>query len=186
MLITVFTVLIAGSIQNVLAENIGDMFKPAPIRNSEYQFHLQLEYRDTDGRLISVTETTGGFLIPHKITDHVFDTLMGEKEIITIDNIKYEKVRYTFSPTLEQRWMGMYPILEQININIKVEGDALVQINKKIKDYSLWKMHYSADLYHIGHDGLQCIPIFQVLVPTITLEPGDVVTHQWTILRVMN
>ena len=31
MLITVFTVLIAGSIQNVLAENIGDMFKPAPI-----------------------------------------------------------------------------------------------------------------------------------------------------------
>jgi len=35
MLITVFTVLIAGSIQNVLAENIDDMFKPAPIRNSE-------------------------------------------------------------------------------------------------------------------------------------------------------
>ena len=50
---------------------------------------------------------------------------MGEKEIIIIDNIKYEKVQYTFSPTLEQRWMGMYPILEQITININVKGDAL-------------------------------------------------------------
>ena len=63
---------------------------------------------------------------------------MGEKKIITIDNIKYEKVQYTFSPTLEQRWMGMYPIPEQIKININVEGDALVQINKKIKDYSMY------------------------------------------------
>ena len=60
-LIAIFTVLIAGSIQNVLAENIGDMFKPAPIRNSEYHFHLQLEYRDVDGRLISVTESTNGY-----------------------------------------------------------------------------------------------------------------------------
>ena len=112
---------------------------------------------------------------------------MGEKKIITIDNIKYEKVRYTFSPTLEQRWMGMYPIFEQININIKVEGDALVEMNQKIKDYSLWKIHYCADFADIGHpDGLQCIPVFQVLAPTITLEPTDVITQQWTILRDMS
>ena len=82
---------------------------------------------------------------------------------------------------------GMYPILEQININIKVEGDALVQINKKTKDYSLWKIHYCADFADIGHhDGLQCIPVFQVLVPTITLESTDVITQQWTILRELN
>ena len=81
----------------------------------------------------------------------------------------------------------MYPILEQININIKVEGDALVQINEKIKDYSLWKIHYCADFVDIGHhDGLQCIPIFQALVPTMTLEATDVVTQQWTILRELN
>jgi hypothetical protein len=83
--------------------------------------------------------------------------------------------------------MGMYPILEQININIKMEGDALVQINKKTKDYSLWKIHYCADFANIGHhDGLQCIPVFQVLIPAITLEPTDVITHQWTILRELN
>ena len=103
------------------------------------------------------------------------------------DNIKYEKVQYTFTPTLEQRWMGMYPIFEQIKINIKVEGDALVQMNKKIKDYSLWKIHYCADFVDIGHPGgLQCIPVFQVLVPTITLESTDVITQQWTILRELN
>ena len=53
--------------------------------------------------MISVAEGMHGFVIPHQITDHVFDTLMGKKEIVTIDNIKYEKVQYTFSPTLEQR-----------------------------------------------------------------------------------
>ena len=49
-----------------------------------------------------------GWVIPHKVTDHVFDTLMGEKEIVTIDNIKYEKVQYTFTPTLEQRTVKFY------------------------------------------------------------------------------
>ena len=104
-----------------------------------------------------------------------------------IDNIKYEKVQYTFSPTLEQRWMGMYPILEQININIKVEGLAKDEVFNVTKDNALWKIHYCADFANIGHhDGLQCIPVFQVLIPTITLEPTDVITHQWTILRELN
>ena len=66
------------------------------------------------------------------ITDYVFDTLMGEKEIITIDNIKYEKVQYMFSPTAEQRWIGMYPIFEQIPIKIKVEGDASTMFTRII------------------------------------------------------
>jgi len=57
---------------------------------------------------------------------------------------------------------------------------------EKIKDYSLWKIHYCADFASIGHDGLQCIPIFQALVPTITLEATDVITQQWTILRELN
>ena len=198
----VFVTLIACSIQSISADHL----EPGPgifldendvelvsywttesstIQGSSYQVYLQTVLRNGDGELINVTEVTRtGAFVRHEITDHVFDTLMGEKEIITIDNIKYEKVQYTFSPTLEQRWMGMYPILEQININIKVEGDALVQINKKTKDYSLWKIHYCADFANIGHhDGLQCIPVFQALIPTITLEPNDVITHQWTLLR---
>jgi hypothetical protein len=109
---------------------------------------------------------------------------MGEKEIITIDNIKYEKAQYTFSPTLEQRWIGMYPIFEEIPIKIKVEGGKILNV---YKDHSLWKIHYCADFTDIGHpDGLQCIPIFQALVPTMTLEATDVITHHWTVLRELN
>jgi len=190
-----FVLLITGSIQSVTADHLEPgqgIFKNereievVPIQDSNYQIYLQTVLRNGDGQMISVAEGMHGFVIPHQVTDHVFDTLMGKKEIVTIDNIKYEKVQYTYSPTLVQRWTGMYPIPEQIKINIKAEGDALVQMNKQNKDYSLWKMHYCADFSSIGHDGLQCIPIFQVLVPTITLEPGDVVTHQWTILRVLN
>ena len=188
--------LIACSIQSTSADHESDegIFKNeskvnlVTTQDSDYQVYLQTVLRNGDGQLINVTENTKtAAYIPHEISDYVFDTLMGEKEIITIDNIKYEKVQYTFSPTLEQRWMGMYPILEQIKININVEGDALMQINEKAKDHSLWKIHYCADFVDIGHDvGLQCIPVFQVLVPTITLEPSDVITQQWTILRDMN
>ena len=157
------------------------------IRMSNYMVFLQTVYRNGDGQLITTVESTANAgYIPHKITDDVFDTLMGKKEIVTIDNIKYEKVQYTFSPTLEQRWLGMYPIFEEVPIKIKVEGLAENEVFNVTKDHALWKIHYCADFSSIGHGGLQCIPIFQVLVPTITLEPGDVVTHQWTVLRVMN
>jgi len=196
LLSAVFVALIAGSIQSIYADHETDkgIFKTenevelVGTQDSGYKVYLQAVLRNGDGQLINVTENTKtGAYIPHEISDYVFDTLMSKKEIITIDNIKYEKAQYTFSPTLEQRWMGMYPILEQIKININVEGDALVQINEKTKDYSLWKIHYCADFANIGHpDGLQCIPVFQVLVPTITLEPTDVITQQWTILRELN
>ena len=191
-----FVTLIAGSTQSVTADHLEPgqgIFKDrsevdlVTTHNSDYQVNLQAVLRNGDNQLINVTETmTTGAYIPHEITDYVFDTLMGKKEIIIIDNIKYEKVQYTFSPTLEQRWLGMYPIFEEVPIKIKVEGLAENEVFNVTKDHALWKIHYCADFSSIGHDGLQCIPIFQVLVPTITLEPGDVVTHHWTILRVMN
>ena len=192
----IFVALIACSIQSISADHESGegIFKDraevvlVTTENTNYQVYLQAVLRNGDGQLISVTENTQtGAYIPHEISDYVFDTLMGEKEIIIIDNIKYEKVQYTFSPTLEQRWMGVYPIFEEIRIKFNFEGDALVQLNKQNKDYSLWKIHYCADFVDIGHsEGLQCIPVFQVLIPTTTLEPTDVITHHWTILRAMN
>ena len=201
LLSAIFVALISCSIQSISADHL----EPGPgifldenevelvsywttesttIQGSSYQVYLQTVIRNDDGQLINVTEITRtGAFVRHEITDYVFDTLMGEKEIITIDNIKYEKVQYTFSPTIEQRWIGMYPIFEQVPIKIKVEGEKILNV---YKDHSIWKIHYCADFSSIGHHGLQCIPIFQVLVPSITLEPGDVVTHQWTILRDLN
>ena len=191
----IFVALAACSIQSISADHESGkgIFKDksevnlVTTHNSDYQVYLQAILRNGDGQLINVTETMAtGAYIPHEITDYVFDTLMGKKEIIIIGNIKYEKVQYTFSPTLEQRWIGMYPIFEEVPIKIKVEGLAEDEVFNVTKDHALWKIHYCAEFSSIGHDGLQCIPIFQVLVPTITLEPGDVVTHQWTILRDMN
>jgi len=189
----IFVTLIAGSIQSISADHLEPgqgIFKEesevelVTTHGSNYQIYLQTVFRNGDDQLINVSETTEiGMYIPHKITDHVFDTLMGKKEIITIDNIKYEKVQYIFSPTLEQRWTGFYPIFSEIPLEFKYEEGAVAKMNKKIKNYSIWKIHYCAAFE--GH-GYTCIPVFQTLVPTMTLEPDDVVTHQWTILREMN
>ena len=195
LLSVIFVALITCSIQSISADHESGkgIFKDrsevdlVTTHDSDYQIYLQAVLRNGDGQLINVTETMAtGAYIPHEITDYVFDTLMGKKEIIIIGNIKYEKVQYTFSPTLEQRWIGMYPIFEEVPIKIKVEGLAKDEVFNVTKDHALWKIHYCADFANIGHDGLQCIPIFQVLIPTITLEPSDVITHHWTILRELN
>jgi len=153
------------------------------VRDTKYQLYLQVEVRNAQGQLVGIFEGTHGNIIPHKITDLTFDEKLGEKEIITIDNIKYEKVQYIFSPTLEQRWTGFYPIFSEIPLEFKYEEGVVAKMNKKIKNYSIWKIHYCAAFE--GH-GYTCIPVFQALVPTMTLEPDDVVTQQWTILREMN
>jgi hypothetical protein len=191
----IFVISIAGSIQFVAADHLepgqGIFIDDGEVelvttQGSNYQVYLQTVLRNGDDQLINVTETTeSGAYIPHKISDHVFDTLMGKKEIVTIDNIKYEKVQYIFSPTLEQRTVGMYPIFSTVNFEFEMKGNALAQMNE-IEDYAIWKIHYCADFADIGHAGLRCIPVFQVLVPTITLEPDDVITQQWTILRELN
>ena len=193
LLSVIFVTLIAGSIQSISADHLEPgqgIFKEesdvelVTTHGSNYQIYLQTVFRNGNGQLINVSETIEiGMYIPHKITDDVFDTLMGKKEIITIDNIKYEKVQYIFSPTLDHRWIGLYPIFSEIPLEFNYEEGAVAKMNKKIKNYSIWKIHYCAAFE--GH-GYRCIPVFQALVPTMTLEPDDVVTQQWTILREMN
>jgi len=186
----IFVTLIAGSIQSISADHLEPgqgIFKEesevelVTTHGSNYQIYLQTVFRNGDDQLINVSETTEiGMYIPHKITDHVFDTLMGKKEIVTIDNIKYEKVQYTFSPTLEQRTENIYPIFEEIPIEYLVEEEALAQMKEDIRDYYSWKIHYCATFE--GH-GYVCIPLFVAFTVVELVTPTDVVTHQWTILR---
>ena len=189
----IFTILIACSTQSVVADHVepgdgiykdyGDVNIVTTI-DSKWQINLQTILRTGDGQLINITESmANAAYIPHQITDHVFDTLMGEKEIIAIDGIKYEKVQYTFTPALEHRFMGLYPIFSE---NYDLEFESTPEAREKMhehKDFSMWKIHYCATFE--GH-GFSCIPVFQDLVPTITLEEHDVITHQWTILRILN
>ena len=191
LLSVIFVTLTAGSIQSVTADHsepgegifkdTGDVVVQATW-GSNYQISLQTVLRNGDGQLISVSEGTSGngYIIPHKVTDHVFDTLMGKKEIVTIDNIKYEKVQYTFSPTLEQRTENIYPIFEEIPIKYLVEEEALAQMKEDIRDYYSWKIHYCATFE--GH-GYVCIPLFVAFTVVELVTPTDVITHQWTILR---
>ena len=193
LLSVILVVLIGCFTQSVIADHSepGDgIYKDASdvnlaiTQDSKWKVNLQIILRTGDGQLINVTEsTTNAAFIPHRITDHVFDTLMGEKEIITIDNTKYEKVQYTFTPTLEHRFMGLYPIFsEHYDLEFESTPEAREQMHKQ-KDYSMWKIHYCATFE--GH-GFSCIPVFQDLVPTMTLEQDDIITHQWTILRILN
>ena len=193
LLSVIFVTLIAGSVQYVAADHLEPSqgiykdeveINTVVTNDSNYQIYLQTVLRNVDGQLISVVESTAiGAYVPHKITDHVFDTLMGEKEIITIDNIKYEKVQYTYTPTLENRFVLLYPIFSEISFNLQISADDVATMHSKNIDHTRWQIHYCATIK--GH-GDECIPIFQVLVPTMTLEPQDVVTKQWTILRAMN
>ena len=189
----IFIILIGCSVQSVVADHVesgdgiykdfGDVNIVTTI-DSKWQVNLQTILRTSDGQLINVTESTSNAAyIPHRITDHVFDTLMGEKEIVTIDNIKYEKVQYTYTPALEHRFMGLYPIFsENYDLEFKSTPEAREQMHKH-KDFSMWKIHYCATFE--GH-GFSCIPIFQDLVPNMTLEQHDVATLQWTILRILD
>ena len=189
----IFTILIACSTQSVVADHVepgdgiykdyGDVNIVTTI-DSKWQVNLLTILRTGDGQLINVTESTANAAyIPHQITDHVFDTLMGEKEIVTIDNTKYEKVQYTYTPALEHRFMGLYPIFSE-NYDLEFESTPEArELMHKHKDFSMWKIHYCATFE--GH-GFSCIPIFQDLVPSMTLEQHDILTHKWTILRILN
>ena len=191
-----FVLLITGSIQSVTADHSEPgqgIFKneteieAVPIQDSNYQIYLQTVLRNADGQMISVSEGMHGFVITHQVTDHVFDTLMGKKEIVTIDNIKYEKVQYTTTPTLVQRTVEMNPIFEEIPLEqftiYDMDEDALAHMEKEDRQHHRWTIQYCATFE--GHE-YTCIPVFQSFTVVELVTPTDVVTHQWTILRVLN
>ena len=192
----IFVALIACSIQSISADHESGegIFKNESevelitTQDSDYQVYLQIVHRNGDGHLISIIESTANAgHISHKLTDDIFDMLMGEKEIITIDNIKYEKVQYTFSPTLVQRTVEIYPIFEEIPLEqftiYDMDEDTLAQMNENIKNYYRTKIHYCATFE--GH-AYTCIPVFQGFTTVRNVTSTDVVTNQWTILRVLD
>ena len=105
----VMAVLLVGSIETTSADHLesdGNSLLAAmqkaniavALPDSKYQIHLQTVIRDEDGYLIQVSESTSAAFVPHKLTDQVFDTLMGKVKPVTIDGIEYDKVTFTFIP----------------------------------------------------------------------------------------
>ena len=187
-LLSIIFVLITGSIHYISAYDSTDSQGPELIvttEDSKYQLHIQVILRNAEGHLIGTTEGTYGSYVPHKLTDNSFDTLFGEKEIVTVDGIKYEKVQITFTPTLQQRYMSIYPVYSEVDkLQVEFSDESVTKMHEENKHYSNWKLHYCVDF---GEEhGFQCVAMFFALVPSVTLEPSDTVTQQWTILRVMN
>ena len=131
-------------------------------KDSEYKIHLIVEVRNAQGQLISITENTGGYVIPHKITDHVFDDLLGEKEFVTIDNIKYEQAKYSGNADMEQ----LMPIYNRPSHYI---GSWVVTLCSVLGDH-----------------GYTCIAPFQASTAFVSLVEDNVVENHWTILRILN
>ena len=189
----ILIVLTTGYVKTTFADHLGDddnsIFSAMEAANlavsdkdSKYQMHLQTTVRNEEGHLIYVTESTSSAYIPHEITDHVFDTLMGKKTIIVIDNIEYEKTKFTFTPTLQQRYMSVYPIWsDEGKFNVEFDRESVAKMYELDKLHTVWKIHYCKD-FGEGHD-FQCVPIFQSLVPASILKPSETATLQWTILR---
>lgn len=185
--ITILTLFIAGSAQSISADHLKSDGKGiftnqndvnlVSEKDSKYKIHLQVVVRDAQGQLISVLESSGGQYLQHELTDDLFDQRLGEKEIITIDGVKYEKVRITDTPTINQRLVGLYPILTETPMEINIKT------SKQQEWLAAWKIHYCADF--VEH-GIQCVPIFQTLAPTAALTENDTVVNQWTVLREMN
>ena len=142
----------------ILAASLTSAIKPVDAEgNSEYIMHIQLEVRNAQEQLVSVTESIIGNHIHHEISDHVFDSIVAEKEIITIDGIEHEKVQ----------------------LEISSESPDMADVSPgheygKTLQYNLCGVS--------EHGKLSCVTFDSSRYWALT-EPGDVSTAIWTILR---
>nr|AIF13687.1 hypothetical protein [uncultured marine thaumarchaeote KM3_63_D09] len=155
-------------VDNKIVSEDADKLNIIPTKDPKYEIYLHVVVRNAHGELVSVTETlqckfgrSCSSNLPHEITDYAFDTLLGKKEIIIIDNIKYEKVQ--FSTSSEQPWLFDSSDRELTGIwEVEICGEP-------IKKY-----------------GYECTNIFWTRTGLVSLEVNDVTTANWTILRDLN
>ena len=152
-----FTVILFAAI---LVASLTSVIKSVDAESdSEYIMHIQVEVRNAQEQLVSVTESIIGNHTHHEISDHVFDSIVAEKEIITIDGIEYEKVQLEISS--ESPDMADAPP----ELDVREYGKTL--------QYSLCGVS--------EHDKLSCVTFDSSRYWALT-EPGDVSTAIWTIL----
>ena len=168
---TIFVLLLANSTESVAADHLEpgqgifineNLINLVTIKDSKYQVHLQVEVRNAQGQLISISETTNVKYIPHKITDNTFNTMLGKKEIITIDSMKYEKIRFEGIHDIEQ-------LIQPSNRPSHFIGSWVIWVCTEIDNH-----------------GFTCIFPWQANTAMVSLEEDDVVKNYWTILRIIS
>ena len=165
LLSTIFVTLISSSVQSVVADHLepglGIFKNEKEVNNiwtedSKYQIYLTVEIRNAQGELISISDAMRGKHIAHEITDSIFNEQLGEKEIVIIDNIQYEKVQF----------VGSYDFLDWSNLFI-----------------GIWFFYICGDIG--GHSDV-CVPLFQANTAVVYAEEINNIKLNWTVLREMN
>ena len=169
--------LVAGSVQSINADHVlkdgkgifkdqdHQNFAKTTDSNSKYQIHLQVEIRNAQGQLISIAETSRGNYIPEGISDRLFYEKLDKKEIVTVDNIKYE------TATTEVEFDGASFFPQYVDSPMK---------EKEVDYISIWALMACGEIYEHGH---KCVSVFQASTAVGLVTQTDVVTNQWTILR---
>ena len=174
LLSTIFITLITGSVQYVTADHVEEfgqgIFKDkysmnsAFSKDSKYQIYLHVIIRNAQDQLVSISEATHGYYLPHQFTDQMIDKMQPgdnlSKEIVIIDKMKYEKIHLI--DTYDEQTVDT-----EIGVDIRT------------------KWTFTVDEYIDGH-GLMRLPIFKVSVPVHPIAVDDVLTLHWTILRELN
>ena len=173
----IFVALITNSVPSIVTGDSGgnnadsedvDKLNIISTESPKYQIYLDVVVRNAHGELVSVTDAIPcqfgrncSTYMPHEVTDYAFDTLLGKKEIVIIDNIKYEKVQ--FSTSSDNQWLfDMYD-----------------------REYTgVWEVEICGE--PIKKYGYECTKIFWVRTGLVFLEVNDVTTANWTILREAN
>ena len=166
--------LITSSVPSITADESVD--DKTSFEDLKYEIYLHVLVRNTQGELITVAETlpceSGNYCseyFDHEVTDYAFDRL-AKKEIVTIDNINYEKIQFSDSYGYtadsityhEQYLFDMYDREPTGRWVVEICGEALNKF------------------------GFDCVEIFQSRTSIVWLEIGDVTTSNWTILKKIN
>ena len=157
---------------NVVSED-ADKLNVVPTEDLKYEIYLHVLVRNADGELISVAEcqfTNCTDYLAHEVTDYAFDTALGKKEIITIDNIKYEKVQFSDSS-------------EQIMTSLTLYNQYMFDNYLRVPAWE-WVIEVCGE--PIKKYGVECTHVFWSRTSIVWLEPGDTTIANWTILREMN
>ena len=163
MLSAIIITLIVSSTQAVIA---ADKYTVDPDLNLRYEVYLQSVVRDAQGQLLSVSESTVGWIvitsfpdgvqIPDLVDVLIDNNVLAEKKVVTIDNIKYEKIQYREKYSLDSSQRLMFFITAVLEVSYGPET-VIVDAN-----------------------------IFQAFVPLVYLAEDDEINTQWTIFRKLN
>jgi len=154
-----------------------DKLNNIPTHDSKYKIYLHVLIRNAQGELIGIADTgeksrlvSGPQYLPHEITDEIFDMLNVKKEIITVDNIEYEKIQISDS-------------YEQTMTTTTYFNQHLFDMNDR-EPSATWMLTVCGEL--VKKLGYECVNIFQCYTSLVYLEVGDIITSHWTILRETN